>query len=155
MAKRSQTGCPVSPDPVPHTDDITAPHVSPASVASRCPAMPRVMSTGSVTVADRLPHLDYRPYLPLLFRSPQCRHRRVHPLLHHYHVIIHATHSDALTATYKGTTGTITTTGATATAIRSHTHLRHSCPAPLPLTTLSSAKSGKVSTLILITYCLQ
>ena len=51
-----------------------------------------------------------------------------------------ATHGDTLTATYEGTTGTITTTGATATAIGSHTHLRHSCPAPLPLTTVSSAK---------------
>ena len=60
MAKRSQTGRPVSPDPVPHTDDTTAPHVPPASAASRCPATPRVRSTGSVTVADRLPHLDHR-----------------------------------------------------------------------------------------------
>ena len=155
MAKRGQTGRPVSPDPVPHTDDATAPHVPPASAASRCPATPRVMSTGSVTVADRLPHLDHRLYLPPLLRPPRCRHRRVHPLLHHRHVIIHATHGDALTATYEGTTGTITTTGATATAIGSDTHLRHSCLAPLPLTTVSSAKSGELSTFILITYCLQ
>ena len=155
MAKRSQTGRHVSPDPVPHTDDATAPHVPPASAASRCPATPRVRSTGSVTVADRLPHLDHRLDLPPLLRSPRCRHRRVHPRLHHRHAIIHATHGDALTGTYEGTTGTITTTGATATAIGSHTHLRHSCPAPLPLTTVSSAKSGEVSTLILISYCLQ
>ena len=63
MAKRSQTGRPVSPDPVPHTDDTTAPHVPPASAASRCPATPRVMSTGSVTVADHPPHLDQPLFL--------------------------------------------------------------------------------------------
>ena len=117
IAKRSQTGHPVSPNPVPHTNDATAPHVPPASAASRCPATPRVVSTGSVKVADCLPHLDHHPYLPLLLRSPWRRDRRDHPLLHHRHVIIHATHRDALTASYKGTTGTITTTGAMATAI--------------------------------------
>lgn len=149
----------VSPDPDHHTSDATAPHVPSASAGSRCPATPRVVSTGRGTVANH-PHPDHPPCPPLLL-CPRCSHRRDHPLLHHRHGTTDTPHGDAPTVTYEGntaaitTTAVITTTGATATASESHTHLRHLCPVPLPLTTVSSAKSGEVSTLILITCCPQ
>ena len=120
IAKHSQTvpigrpSCPI-PFPTPTTPRCPIP---PASTTSRCP--PRVVSTGSITVADRLPHLDHRPYPPVLLLSPRCSHWRDHSFLHHRHVIIDATQGDTLTATYEGTTATITTTGAKATAIGSH-----------------------------------
>ena len=66
------------------------------------------------------------------------------------HTVTHEGNTAAIT-----TIVVITTTGAMATASGNHTHLRHLCPVPLPLTTASSAKSGEVSTLILITCCLQ
>ena len=134
MAKHSQTGRPVSPDPVPHTDDATAPHVLPASAASRCPATPRGMSTGSVTVADRLPHLDHRLYLPPLLGPPRCS---IGEFIHFFITVISCTPRTA-TRSPPPTKAppVITTTGAISTAIGSHTHLCHSCPAPLPLTTV-------------------
>ena len=148
----------VSPDPDPHTSDPKAANVPSASAGSRCPATPRVVSTGRGTVANH-PHPDHRPCPPLLL-WPQCSHRRDHPLLHHRHGTTD-TPGDAPTVTLEGNTAAITTivvittTGAMATASGNHTHLRHLCPVPLPLTTVSSAKSGEVSTLILITCCLQ
>ena len=42
----------------PHTSDATAPHDSSTSKVFQCPATLRVVSTGSVTVADR-------PLIPL------------------------------------------------------------------------------------------
>ena len=121
----------VSPDPDPHTSDAAAPHVPSASAAARCPAITRVVSTGRVTVAVH-PHPDHRPCPPLLLLCPRCSHRRDHPLIHHRHGTTDTPHSDPPTVTYEGNTAAITTTGATATASGSHTHLRHLCPVPLP-----------------------